>query len=435
MEVALRTYQKILKMYQDNSVQARKLLLKSPATTESQMVLSQLSSIESIVRKFKSKPIQIDVNNNMNKNKTRREQTERKRKIIKPTPQELEKIVKSFSLPSIKLSTNINPNKKAEQKVIVSEFQGQFYQMTKYASGCSLLQKLLDGASKESVLLIFKEIEDSLEELITHPNGQYILPKIVEFGSEEIKDNVFGVVSENLVKYCCHQFGGYTVQKIAPFMRERHIQIWSPILRNNIAILIIDPHANYVIQTLLKIFNEKNSDFFYRGLKDCVVDISKTKIGCSVLTHAMDNSTIQQINSIKPQLLSNCCDLIQDQYGNFIIQHLMENDPTIISDIIHKIKDNIVFYSKQKFSSNVVEKCLKCSTENVRQPLLDVLSQPESLVALVEDQYGNFVIQAFLDVLPENRREEIAHQIIPLIPSNSQFSYHIEKKLLQSFTK
>ncbi|EDR27630.1 pumilio domain-containing protein C6G9.14, putative [Entamoeba dispar SAW760] len=435
MEVALRTYQKILKMYQDNSVQARKLLLKSPATTESQMVLSQLSSIESIVRKFKSKPIQIDVNNNMNKNKTRREQTERKRKIIKPTPQELEKIVKSFSLPSIKLSTNINPNKKAEQKVIVSKFQGQFYQMTKYASGCSLLQKLLDGASKESVFLIFKEIEDSLEELITHPNGQYILPKIVEFGSEEIKDNVFGVVSENLVKYCCHQFGGYTVQKIAPFMRERHIQIWSPILRNNIAILIIDPHANYVIQTLLKIFNEKNSDFFYRGLKDCVVDISKTKIGCSVLTHAMDNSTNQQINSIKPQLLSNCCDLIQDQYGNFIIQHLMENDPTIISDIIHKIKDNIVFYSKQKFSSNVVEKCLKCSTENVRQPLLDVLSQPESLVALVEDQYGNFVIQAFLDVLPENRREEIAHQIIPLIPSNSQFSYHIEKKLLQSFTK
>ncbi|EMD49641.1 pumilio family RNA-binding protein, putative [Entamoeba histolytica KU27] len=65
MEVALRTYQKILKMYQDNTIQARKLLLKSPATTESQMVLSQLSSIESIVRKFKSRPIQIDVNNNV----------------------------------------------------------------------------------------------------------------------------------------------------------------------------------------------------------------------------------------------------------------------------------------------------------------------------------------------------------------------------------
>ncbi|BFU23182.1 pumilio family RNA-binding protein [Entamoeba histolytica HM-1:IMSS-B] len=435
MEVALRTYQKILKMYQDNTIQARKLLLKSPATTESQMVLSQLSSIESIVRKFKSRPIQIDVNNNVSKNKTRIEQTERKRKIIKPTPQELEKIAKSFSLPSIKLTTNINPNKKAEQKIIVSEFQGQFYQMTKYASGCSLLQKLLDGASEESVLLIFEELEDYLEELITHPNGQYVLPKIVEFGSEEIKDNVFGVVADNLVKYCCHQFGGYTVQKIAPFMRERHIQIWSPILRNNISILVIDPHANYVIQTLLKIFNEKNSNFFYGGLKDCVVRISKTKIGCSVLTHAIDNSTIQQINLIKPQLLSNCCDLIQDQYGNFVIQHLMENDPTIISDIIQKIKDDVVFYSKQKFSSNVVEKCLKCSTENERQPLLDILSQPESLDALVEDQYGNFVIQAFLDALPEKTKEEMAHQIIPLIPSNSQFSYHVEKKLLQSFTK
>merc|ERR1712130_998591 len=53
--------------------------------------------------------------------------------------------------------------------------------------------------------------------------------------------------------------------------------------------------------------------------------------------------------------------------------------------------------SVQKFSSNVIEKCLVKADDRVRVALIDELSAEETLTKLLQDPYGNYVIQTALD--------------------------------------
>ena len=55
----------------------------------------------------------------------------------------------------------------------------------------------------------------------------------------------------------------------------------------------------------------------------------------------------------------NCLEIIQNPFGNYIIQHILEEwGSEICKDVTKMIHQNIISLSMQKFSSNVVEKCM-----------------------------------------------------------------------------
>jgi Pumilio-family RNA binding repeat len=55
--------------------------------------------------------------------------------------------------------------------------------------------------------------------------------------------------------------------------------------------------------------------------------------------------------------------LIQNPFGNYIIQHALDVFPKECNNILDRIVDKVIQYSNQKFSSNVVEKCLVFASE------------------------------------------------------------------------
>lgn len=68
--------------------------------------------------------------------------------------------------------------------------------------------------------------------------------------------------------------------------------------------------------------------------------------------------------------------LIQDQYGNYVIQHILERGkPADKAAIISKIRGQLLQLSKHKFASNVVEKCVDCGTKEDRQALIEEVLQ------------------------------------------------------------
>jgi mRNA-binding protein PUF3 len=91
--------------------------------------------------------------------------------------------------------------------------------------------------------------------------------------------------------------------------------------------------------------------------------------------------------------------LITDQYGNYVIQHVISSGkPEDRSKIIQIVIAQVLTLSKHKFASNVVEKSIQFGTEEERRAIvanLTVLhsdgSSPVQL--LMKDQYGNYVIR------------------------------------------
>jgi hypothetical protein len=87
--------------------------------------------------------------------------------------------------------------------------------------------------------------------------------------------------------------------------------------------------------------------------------------------------------------------------------------------------------SCNKFSSNVIEKCIKASTPEVRQLLLDELTDPSTLPKLLTQSYANYVIQTALVVSDDNQFAQLRDAIQPLtyLLKNSPYGVKIESKI------
>lgn len=66
--------------------------------------------------------------------------------------------------------------------------------------------------------------------------------------------------------------------------------------------------------------------------------------------------------------------LLQDQYGNYVVQHVLEHGAgEDRSRLVAAVRGKVLQLSQHKFASNVVEKCVTHATRNERALLIDEL--------------------------------------------------------------
>lgn len=71
-------------------------------------------------------------------------------------------------------------------------------------------------------------------------------------------------------------------------------------------------------------------------------------------------------------------------------------EPRIRARVIAQLEGRFVSLSMNKYGSNVVEKCFKeCPPEQAAQIIKELVTSP-NFVALLQDQYGNYVAQSAL---------------------------------------
>lgn len=64
----------------------------------------------------------------------------------------------------------------------------------------------------------------------------------------------------------------------------------------------------------------------------------------------------------------------QDQYGNYVVQHVLEHGAAEDrSRLVAGVRGKVLQLSQHKFASNVVEKCVSHATRNERALLIDEL--------------------------------------------------------------
>ena len=70
-----------------------------------------------------------------------------------------------------------------------------------------------------------------------------------------------------------------------------------------------------------------------------------------------------KIKIIFKNLMKDLNKMIQNRFGNYLIQHALDNyDFKIITPMLDSILRNVVNFSVKKISSNVIEKCFTVST-------------------------------------------------------------------------
>jgi len=111
--------------------------------------------------------------------------------------------------------------------------------------------------------------------------------------------------------------------------------------------------------------------------------------------------------------MKNCLQCCQCQYGNYIMQHLLEKGPQKEKDqLLTQLQPNFVRLSMNKFASNVTEKSVLHGSMDFKRGVKDVLlntfhENKLGLVALMNHPYGNYVVQRLFENSDDQVRLDI----------------------------
>ncbi|WJZ88413.1 hypothetical protein VitviT2T_007714 [Vitis vinifera] len=322
----------------------------------------------------------------------------------------------SLSTDTAHLKTNIL-RPQPQKYNSVDEVVGRIYHMSKDQNGCRFLQRKFTDGSPEDVQKIFLEIIDHIVELMTDPFGNYLVQKLLEVCTEDQQMQILHAITRragDLVRISCNMHGTRAVQKVIETLRtsEQFSMIVSS-LKPGIVTLIKDMNGNHVAQCCLQNLMPEYREFLFEAAITNCVELATDRHGCCVLQKCLGHSAVEQRDRIIYEITSNALILSQDPFGNYVVQYVFEF-PWAIVDILDQLEGNYGDLSLQKYSSNVVEKCLQHAGDEHRHCIIQELINNPRIDQIMQDPYGNYVIQAALN----NSKGAIHAALIEVIRSH-----------------
>ncbi|KAF7967041.1 hypothetical protein HWV62_36004 [Athelia sp. TMB] len=323
----------------------------------------------------------------------------------------------------------------------LEDLQGEIPALCKDQHGCRYLQKKLEEGLPEHRDMIFRETFGHFADLMTDPFGNYLCQKLLEYSTDEQRNVICESVAQDLVNISLNMHGTRAVQKMIDFLSTRrqadlryNTQIHSIIvaLSLHVVVLIKDLNGNHVIQKCLNKLAPEDNQFIYNAVAANCVEVATHRHGCCVLQRCIDHASDQQRIQLVNEITYNALTLVQDPYGNYVVQYILDlNDNRFSDAVIRQFTGNVCALSVQKFSSNVIEKCVRVAEHSTRKLLIEELLNRTRLEKLLRDSYGNYCVQTALDYAEPAQRALLVEGIRPVLPliRNTPYGKRIQNKL------
>ncbi|KAI8994686.1 armadillo-type protein [Pilobolus umbonatus] len=305
----------------------------------------------------------------------------------------------------------------------LEDYQGKLYELCKDQNGCRFLQKKLEEACY--VEMIYQEIHPHFVELMTDPFGNYLCQKLLEKCDDIQRTNTVEVIAPEFLKICLNMHGTRAVQRLIEFLStKRQIQAVIIALQPNVVALIRDLNGNHVIQKCLQKLSPEYNQFIYDTVSQYCTEVATHRHGCCVLQRCIDYAIDSQKTQLVKVITEQALPLVQDPYGNYVVQYVLDLGDAKYSDsLIRRFIEPVRELSIQKFSSNVIEKCIRVSERDTRRLLINGLTNHPNMDKLLLDSYANYVIQTCLEYAEQDQRSKLIECIRPLLPSIRNTSY------------
>lgn len=173
-------------------------------------------------------------------------------------------------------------------------------------------------------------------------------------------------------------------------------------LKPDVMRIVKDQNGNHVIQKVIETLPRLCIPFMMDAFRGEFNSLAKHNYACRVIQRMLERGTEAERQTIMADLRVCTAQLMTDQYGNYVIQHIIsQGEPEDRSVMIQHVLDRLLFLSKHKYASNVVEKCIQFGSDDVRSAIRIKVTSPNSdgtspLPLMMKDQFGNYVIRELL---------------------------------------
>lgn len=336
---------------------------------------------------------------------------------------------------------------------VIEEYTGKIHQMSLDTHSCRLLQNALDTRDADVVNKIYEEIIDHIADLMSDPIGNYLCQKLIELMTEKQRSVLLTNCKSSLVLISNNLHGTRSVQKLIDVIKtDDEFTFIINEFQEHVIEMIHDLNGNHVIKKCIqRMESSDKSQFIYDKFVLNCVEVATSVYGAVIFNTAVDCGTISQKLQLFDAVDTNAISLILHPYGNYVVQHILnlKLDPNFPTKIAKRITGQVYHFSKQKVSSNVIEKCLKeGDSDCVKRLMNELLFNPNlrmsgskiyspafikerakmQLIELLQDNYGNYVIQTCLNESKEKASKEYKMMIDLLLPVWSHFRFTLYGK-------
>ncbi|UKK02554.1 RNA-binding protein Puf1 [Theileria orientalis] len=283
-------------------------------------------------------------------------------------------------------------------------------------TGCRMLQRQLECNDHQFISSVLNEVLDNLYMLMTDPFGNYLCQKLMSVCDAEQLGKIITSCEPQFISICLNMHGTRAIQKLIEVVTEENITRITSILSTGVVDLVNDLNGNHVIQKCLVSLSSEHCDFIYKAMNENCVYLATHRHGCCVMQRCIDAASPAQRAKLIDTISSKTLELVEDAYGNYVIQYVLRlKDDEINSRIVSFLCEDVTKFAKQKFSSNVVERCLIFCPLEVRSTLISkFLNVPfDVLKDLILDPFGNYVIQRVLNVAQPDELTSLLDSIQP----------------------
>lgn len=335
-------------------------------------------------------------------------------------------------------------------KLPLTQLRLEILKLAKDQYGCRFLQKKIDENLVSSYQVrvtnfevIFDQVYPYMCELIVDPFGNYLVQKMIPYCSESNLNLTLEILQYNLCQISVNQHGTRALQKIIDSLSSSsQLNLLIKGLKPYIIDLIRDLNGNHVIQKILNKYEPPDCQFIYDSIIEDLYTVATHKHGCCVLQKCLNHVTPKQLDQFSKAILrfDNFKMLINDQFGNYVLQYLISINSVDVNYGMFQnfLQSGLVNLCNSKFSSNVVEKFMKNCYNNETVDIAFTNLKFEliynilvgDLNVLVNDPFGNYVIQTMLDILVNPQCNHLnASKISLLLPKMDKIDQQSEQNL------
>lgn len=309
----------------------------------------------------------------------------------------------------------INPNIYLNETIEFLAFN--ILPLSQDQAGCRFLQEKIDEDPKNTVKIFFNNIIPHILPIIKDPFGNYLIQKLYPYLTPEDFKTILEKISPHIVDLSSNNHGTRVVQNIINYLSNPElIDIFLNMIKPHIISFVKELHGVNIINKFVYLYPKSSNEINKIIVDNCSL-LATHKYGCFYLQKILEGPDGPLKHELIKNLIDNCIVLLIDQFGNYVIQSILDlRNNKYSSDIALIISNNAPYYSKHRYSCNVIEKCFDFCGKKEKNILIEKLTTPEVISELILDEHGNYVIQKTLYYSDNEKRDEILNVIKSLIP-------------------
>ena len=282
---------------------------------------------------------------------------------------------------------------------IFNNIKQQLCHLIKTQTGSKILQNYLKNTPPQIIHLLYNEINTKLNILLLDPYANYFCLKLFCFLNENDRISFLSLIVKNISIFSTNKIATYPIQYIVTHLNSKiEMQIIIHQINKNLMKLALDIYGTHVIEKILISFDKELCNEIFNFITDNFIFLSNHVNGlCLVKKILIIQYQNNSYSNLKEIIINKCSELIENPYGNYALQIVIDNwNNNDLFDIFKQFFGHLTELSSMKYASNVIERFIEKNEEFLNEYILEICVKKNTIGTLIKNSFGNYVIQTAL---------------------------------------